>query len=193
MARSKSTAILTSPDATGMTAPIAAPGHLPRSSQLQRDMPGSSSVSIPSASRASEAAMPAAAGGGGPGLGLMLSSSSRTSSVYLARRDFSALDHAFSTVGSKGASGAASDRRLSAQGSLKYTRSLYLAGLRGMLSEMRGVRPPGTPAGHTQELTLKLTAGQARYKVCGQCWHHGHRCSAEPACLTLTDIPEAAS
>ena len=105
-----------------------------------------------------------------------------TASVYLARRDFSALDNAFSSAGAAGlglstAGGTAAggksskgaQRRLSTQGSAKYTRGLYLAGLRGMLSEMRGVRPAGTPAGHTQQLTARLTTGQARSKVSSTC------------------------
>jgi hypothetical protein len=49
--------------------------------------------------------------------------------------------------------------------SVKYARGLYIAGLRGMLAEMRGVRPPGTPYGHTQQLTARLNPGQAHSKV----------------------------
>lgn len=107
-------------------------------------------------------------------------------SAYLARRDFSALDNAFSTAGAalppsesvitdsnrSGPRSAVTDisrsgdqRKLQQQGSIKYARSLYLAGLRGMLTEMRGVRPPGTPYGHTQQLTARLKPGQARSKV----------------------------
>lgn len=118
-------------------------------------------------------------------------------SVYLTRRDFSALDNVFSrsqaaaaaaaAVPSSGTSSAAATPR-SYQGgltssaatqqgqqgasfvrqgsSVKYARGLYLAGLRGMLAEMRGVRPPGTPYGHTQQLTARLNPGQAHSKVC---------------------------
>jgi hypothetical protein len=118
-------------------------------------------------------------------------------SVYLTRRDFSALDNVFSrsqaaaaaaaAAPASGASSAAGTPRSyqagglmssaaaqqSQQGasfvrqgsSVKYARGLYLAGLRGMLAEMRGVRPPGTPYGHTQQLMARLNPGQAHSKV----------------------------
>lgn len=89
--------------------------------------------------------------------------------LYLVPRDFSALDHAFSRSAS-----AVDDpqlprqlqRKLSRKSSVKHTRHLYLMGLRGMLAEMRAVRPPGTPYGHTQQLKPKFAMGQgARNKV----------------------------
>jgi hypothetical protein len=100
-----------------------------------------------------------------------------TDSVYLAHRDFSKLDSAFSTAGaaltpaqsftSAHASSPGTSPRMSSKGMAKYARSLYLAGLRGMLAEMRGVRPHGTPYGHTQQLTARFNPGQARSKVSG--------------------------
>jgi hypothetical protein len=113
----------------------------------------------------------------GPGQASVVGRGTPTDSVYLARRDFSKLDSAFSTAGAAltpaqsftsalGSSPGASPR-LSSKGMVKYARSLYLAGLRGMLAEMRGVRPQGTPYGHTQQLTARFSPGQARSKVSG--------------------------
>jgi hypothetical protein len=113
------------------------------------------------------------------------SSAASSESVYLARRDFSALDNAFSSaavgptassalLGPSGSfkarsSSTASPRSSSLQqqqqsGRSKYARGLYLSGLRGMLAEMQAVRPHGTPYGHTQQLTARLNP--ARGKVC---------------------------
>lgn len=55
-------------------------------------------------------------------------------------------------------------------GRSKYARGLYLSGLRGMLAEMQAVRPPGTPYGHTQQLTARLNP--ARGKVCASVCAH---------------------
>ncbi|KAF6259108.1 hypothetical protein COO60DRAFT_1700968 [Scenedesmus sp. NREL 46B-D3] len=72
--------------------------------------------------------------------------------VYLARRDFAAADHAFAVqqAASDGAGGGqgAGGR----QQQLVPARALYLAGLQGMLWEMRKRVPPDTPYGHTQPL-----------------------------------------
>lgn len=199
VANTKSAAILTGPDAAAAAAAM------------------SSSSSNPAGLRgrvSTTASTAAAVGGGGVGaqgqMGALSGFAGSSESVYLARRDFSALDHAFSSVsgaaqgrspsaaavgasavsgagggvsgGGGGSGGGAGggfssstaatspSRRLarqqsSASSAIKYTRGLYLAGLRGMLAEMRGVRPPGTPYGHTQQLTPHLSQGQARSKV----------------------------
>lgn len=113
----------------------------------------------------------------GPGQAAVVGQVTPVDSVYLARRDFSKLDSAFSTAGpaltpaqsftSALASSPGTSPRMSNKGLAKYAHSLYLAGLRGMLAEMRGVRPHGTPYGHTQQLTAWFNPGQARSKVSG--------------------------
>lgn len=121
---------------------------------LDADVTSNSSMLLPGSSSSNSSRAPGFTG------------VSASESVYLARRDFSALDHAFSSGSVITSSGG--QRLLSHQGSVKYTRGLYLAGLRGMLVEMREVRPHGTPYGHTQQLTPRLTPGQAHSKVGGE-------------------------
>jgi hypothetical protein len=85
--------------------------------------------------------------------------------VYLARRDFAAADHAFAVQQQ------AASQQQGRQGSSKRrqqlvpARALYLAGLQGMLWEMRKRRPPDTPYGHTQPLAPHFPAGAAVSKV----------------------------
>eukprot|EP00879_Flechtneria_rotunda_P032122 GHRR01035279.1.p1 GENE.GHRR01035279.1~~GHRR01035279.1.p1 ORF type:complete len:291 (+),score=93.29 GHRR01035279.1:103-975(+) len=85
--------------------------------------------------------------------------------VYLARRDYTAVDHAFgadaasTALTAAGSTAAGVDNgRLAAQRQVT-DRALYLAGLRGMLWEMRHRRPPDTPYGHTQPLTPHFSQG----------------------------------
>jgi hypothetical protein len=85
--------------------------------------------------------------------------------VYLARRDFAAADHAFAVqqqAANKAPGRQGADKR---QQQLAPARALYLAGLQGMLWEMRKRRPPDTPYGHTQPLAPHFHAAAAVSKV----------------------------
>jgi hypothetical protein len=85
--------------------------------------------------------------------------------VYLARRDFAAADHAFAMqqqAADKAAGRQGTSRR---QQQLVPARALYLAGLQGMLWEMRKRRPHDTPYGHTQPLAPHFLAGAVVSKV----------------------------
>lgn len=106
------------------------------------------------------------------------SSAGPSESVYLARRDFSALDNAFSSVAApdasllrpsksfKAGSTTSGSNQQQQSGCSKYARGVYLSGLRGMLAEMQAVRPPGTPYGHTQQLTARLNPAMGKVCAC---------------------------
>eukprot|EP00775_Hariotina_reticulata_P006861 gene6859-7077_t len=81
--------------------------------------------------------------------------------VYQARRDFTAADASLAAGTGRDTASAARGAAAGARtgGGVLPARSLYLAGLRGMLGEMRGRRPPDTPYGHTQHLTPHLKPG----------------------------------
>jgi hypothetical protein len=111
--------------------------------------------------------------------------------VYLARRDFAALDNTFAAAGPAPAAARhpRQQQQQQQQHGSKYTRGLYLAGLQGMLWEMRAARPPGTPCGHTQQLTPQLAPGQARSKVCARvcvCVYLGEEAAACAALCVST-------
>lgn len=77
--------------------------------------------------------------------------------VYLARRDFAAADHAFALQQQQ--HGRKAGKQQQQQQQVPAARVLYMAGLRGMLWEMRKRRPPDTPYGHTQQLTPHFSQG----------------------------------
>lgn len=93
--------------------------------------------------------------------------------VYVARRDFAAVDNAFAAgladSASSVAPGTAGAGRVGGKGGQQAAkasaRALYLAGLRGMLWEMRDRRPADTPYGHTQPLAPHFTQASGTSKV----------------------------
>lgn len=100
--------------------------------------------------------------------------------VYIAKRDFTAADHAFAEgmidPSSAAEPGSTRGRGRQQQQAKVSARGLYLAGLRGMLWEMRSRRPPDTPYGHTQPLAPHFTQGSATSKVSMGCNAvHTHR------------------
>jgi hypothetical protein len=88
--------------------------------------------------------------------------------VYLARRDFAAADHAFAVQQQAADKAAGRQGTCRRQQQLVPARALYLAGLQGMLWEMRKRRPHDTPYGHTQPLAPHFLAGAVVSKVSEQ-------------------------
>jgi hypothetical protein len=85
--------------------------------------------------------------------------------VYLARRDFAAADHVFAVQQQAADQAAGRQGTGRRQQPLVPARALYLAGLQGMLWEMRKRRPHDTPYGHTQPLAPHFLAGAVVSKV----------------------------